>query len=92
MGLENIIRQGFLPYFIENLQFDLDPGKPQSSQDAKPNLSPLLDMASPDEAIVEFKRYCYQHHMKKNDNNKKKAAQSLGISESALKQRIERLK
>ena len=91
IDLERLIKIGSLPSYIKWAHSEVNPDKPWL-QDAKPNLSPLLDMASPGEAIAEFSRYYYQNLVKKHDGDMEKAAQSLGLSRSALKQRIGRLK
>ena len=89
-GLEVQIGNGDLPHYIDYLQSKLKPDRSPSSQNYKPDLFPLLDMASPEQAVAEFKRYYYQNHLKRNDNNMEKTAQSLGMTTSALKQKINR--
>ena len=90
IDLERLIKIGSLPSYIKWAHSEVNPDKPWL-QNIKPSLSPLLDMASPDEAIAEFKRYYYQNLLKKHDNNMKKAAESLGTNSHALWQKIDRL-
>ena len=91
LELKEIIANWDLPHFLQWMQSELNLNGFLPRQNAKPDLSPLLEMASPEQAVAEFKQYYYQNLVKKHDGDMEKAAQSLGLSKSALNQKIDRL-
>ena len=89
--LKEIIVDWDLPHFLQWMASELNLNEFLPRQNAKPDLFPLLDMISPEQAVAEFKQYYYQNQLKRNDNNMEKTAKSFGMTTSALNQKIKRV-
>lgn len=58
--------------------------------DIKSDLSPILDIRPPKEAVKEFERLYVNYHLDKNNNDRKKTATSLNMNYNTLKSAIKR--
>jgi DNA-binding NtrC family response regulator len=97
-------QEEFLPLFVESLNaffqiknlnlllLSLDSSlRNRTPIEAKPDLTPLLNLR-PREALEEFQRIYLNYHLKKHSDNRNETARALGVAYSTLKSQIRALR
>ncbi len=90
-SLREVVRGGHLPNLLRNLGQEDDNGMLQDDAFLRPDLSPLLDISNYNEARRKFERTYLAYYLEKNERNKTRTAQCLGMSPSTLNRKMKEL-